>query len=216
MAEIRWFGHASFRIRAREATLILDPVPRSSGYRAEKQKADIVTISHDHPGHTATENISGDFKIIQGPGEYEMNEVFVTGIRTYHDEERGAQHGRNTVYLIEVEGITFCHLGDLGHRLTDEQVEALESVDVLMVPVGGGTILDAAKAAEVIGQIEPRLVIPMQYRTEYGDKDLDDLDRFLKEMGSQEVTPVDRLQIRQSDLPESTQVVVLEPAVTSR
>lgn len=216
MAEIRWFGHASFRIRAREATLILDPVPRSSGYRAEKQKADIVTISHDHPGHTATDNISGDFKIIQGPGEYEMNEVFVTGIRTYHDEERGAQHGRNTVYLIEVEGITFCHLGDLGHRLTDEQVEALESVDVLMVPVGGGTILDAAKAAEVIGQIEPRLVIPMQYRTEYGDKDLDDLDRFLKEMGSQEVTPVDRLQIRQSDLPESTQVVVLEPAVTSR
>lgn len=216
MAEIRWFGHASFRIRAREATLILDPVPRSSGYRAEKQKADIVTISHEHDGHTATENISGDFKIIQGPGEYEMNDVFVTGIRTYHDDQRGALHGRNTVYLIEVEGMTFCHLGDLGHRLSEEQVEALESVDVLMVPIGGGTVLDATQAVEVIGQVEPRLVIPMQYQTAYGDKDLDDLERFLKEMGSPEVTPVDRLQIRQSDLGETLEVAILEPAVSTR
>jgi L-ascorbate metabolism protein UlaG (beta-lactamase superfamily) len=194
----------------------MDPVPRSLGYRVDKQRADIVTLSHDHPGHTATEIISGEFKAVHGPGEYEMNEVFITGIRTYHDDKRGEVLGRNTAYLVEVEGMTICHLGDLGHPLTAEQVEALKSVDILILPVGGGSVLDAAAAAEVVGQVEPKMVIPMQYRTAYGDHDRDELDRFLKAMAVPEVTAIDKLTVRASDLRESTEVVALEPGVTTR
>lgn len=216
MAEIKWLGHACFRIRAREATILTDPVPRSLGYKVDKQRADIVTLSHDHPGHTATEIISGDFKLVDGPGEYEMNEVFITGIRTYHDNERGAQQGRNTVYIIEVENMTICHLGDLGHQLSEEQVEALTSVDILIVPVGGGTVLDGARASELVGQIEPKMVIPMQFRTPFGDKDREEVGRFLKELAAPDLTPVDKISVRQSDLRDSTEVVVLEPGVSTR
>lgn len=216
MAEIKWLGHACFRIRAREATIVMDPVSRSLGYKVDKQRADIVTLSHEHPGHTATEIISGEYKVVHGPGEYEMNEVFITGIRTYHDNRRGEEHGRNTAYLVEVENMTICHLGDLGHPLTAEQVEALSSVDILIVPIGGGTVLDAEGASEVVGQIEPKMVIPMQYRTPYGDSDREGLERFLKEMAVPEVRAVDKITIRASDLRESTEVVVLEPGVSTR
>jgi L-ascorbate metabolism protein UlaG (beta-lactamase superfamily) len=216
MAEIKWLGHACFRIRAREATIVMDPVPRSLGYKVDKQRADIVTLSHDHPGHTATEIISGEYKLVHGPGEYEMNEVFITGIRTYHDNHRGEEHGRNTAYLVEVENMTICHLGDLGHPLSAEQVEALSSVDILIVPIGGGTVLDAEAATEVVGQIDPKMVIPMQYRTPYGDSDREGLERFLKEMAVPEVRGVDKITIRASDLRESTEVVVLEPGVSTR
>jgi L-ascorbate metabolism protein UlaG (beta-lactamase superfamily) len=145
-----------------------------------------------------------------------MNEVFITGIRTYHDNRRGEEHGRNTAYLVEVENMTICHLGDLGHPLSAEQVEALSSVDILLVPIGGGTVLDAEAASEVVGQIDPKMVIPMQYRTQYGDSDREGLDRFLKEMAVPEVRGVDKITIRASDLRESTEVVVLEPGVSTR
>lgn len=216
MAEIKWFGHACFRLRAREATILMDPVPRSLGYKVDKQRVDIVTLSHDHPGHTATEIISGDYKLVHGPGEYEMNEVFITGIRTYHDNERGAERGRNTAYVFEVENMTICHLGDLGHPLSEDDIEALTAVHILIVPIGGGPVLNAEQASELVGQIEPSIVIPMQYRTPMGDHDRDELDRFLKEMAVQDVTPVDKLVVRPGDLGETTAVVVLEPGATAR
>lgn len=216
MAEIKWFGHACFRLRSREATIITDPVPRALGYKVDKQRADIVTISHDHPGHTATEIISGEYKVVRAPGEYEMNEVFITGIRTYHDNKRGEERGRNTIYIIEIENITICHLGDLGHSLSAEQVEALTAVDILIVPVGGGPVLDADKAAEVVGQIEPKIVIPMQYRNALGDHERGDLERFLKEMAVHDIVPVDKLTVKPSDLREMTEVVVLEVGATAR
>lgn len=212
MAEIKWFGHACVHIRAREATLMMDPVPRSLGYRFNKQRADIVTLSHDHPGHTATEVISTPFKLISAPGEYEINEVFIHGIRTYHDDQRGAERGKNTSYVVELEGMKICHLGDLGHELTDEQAEALESVDVLLIPVGGGPVLDAEVASRVVGQIEPRFVIPLQYRTQYGDQDRDEVTRFLREMAAGDVEPIERMNLRKSDVGDTaeTEVVVLE------
>lgn len=218
MAEIKWFGHACIHIRAREAAIMMDPVPRSLGYRFGKQRAEIVTLSHDHPGHTATQVISTDFKLVNGPGEYEISEVFITGIRTYHDDQRGAVHGKNTLYVVEAEGMTFCHLGDLGHELTEEQSETLQSVDVLFVPVGGGTVLDAAKAAAVVGQIEPGIVIPIQYRTEYGDKDREGVERFLQEMAAGEVEKVDKLTVRSSSATQAgeTEVVLLECSATGR
>jgi L-ascorbate metabolism protein UlaG (beta-lactamase superfamily) len=211
MAEIKWFGHACFRLRSRDATILTDPVPRSFGYKVEKQKVDIVTISHDHPGHSHIDLASGTPKLVDGPGEYEMNDVFITGIRTYHDDQNGSEHGRNTAYLFDLEDIVVCHLGDLGHSLTEAQVESMSSADVVIIPVGGGTTLDATKAVEVIGQLEPRIIIPMQYQTPFGDKQRDSLERFLKEMGVAEVIPRDKLTIRASDLGDTPEVVVLEP-----
>jgi L-ascorbate metabolism protein UlaG (beta-lactamase superfamily) len=209
MAEIKWFGHACFRLRSRDATILTDPVSRSLGYKVDRQRADIVTLSHDHPGHTNLDLVSTTPKLITGPGEYEMNDVFVTGVRTYHDDKNGAEQGRNTAYLFELEDLVVCHLGDLGHTLTEEQAEAMSKADVVIIPVGGGSVLDAAQAVEVLGQLDPKIIIPMQYQTEVGDRERDPLDRFLKEMGLTEVTPRDKLTVRTSDLGETPEVVVL-------
>lgn len=188
---------------------MMDPVPRSKGFRYNKQRADIVTLSHDHPGHTATDMISTDFKLVDGPGEYEISEVFITGVRTYHDNERGAVHGRNTVYVVEVEGLRICHLGDLAHELTDEQAEAIDSVDVLLTPVGGGPGLDATRAIAVINQIEPGIIVPIQYRTEFGDQDLDPVERFLQEIGASDAKPEEKLVVRKSTADDPEMSVVL-------
>ena len=211
MAEIKWFGHSCFRVRGREATVLLDPVGKTTGYSLSRQKADIVTISHQHPGHNAVGQVQEGYFLIDGPGEYEVSDVFVTGIRTYHDNKGGQVHGHNTVYLLELEELRICHLGDLGHALTEQQVEGLDDVDVLLVPVGGGNALDAQAANEVIGQIEPRIVIPMHYRTPGGDQGLDDLERFCKALGLENPVPQDRATIRKSDLPETVKVIILEP-----
>lgn len=211
MAEIKWFGHACFRLRSRDATILTDPMPRSFGYKVEKQKVDIVTISHEHSGHNNLDLASGTPKLVNGPGEYEMNDVFITGIRTYHDDKQGAEQGRNTAYLFDLEDLVVCHLGDLGHVLSEAQVESMSSADVVIIPVGGGTVLDAIKAVEVIGQLEPKIIIPMQYQTPMGDKQREPLERFLKEMGVTDITPRDKLIVRANDLGETPEVVVLEP-----
>ncbi|MDQ2683389.1 MAG: MBL fold metallo-hydrolase [Chloroflexota bacterium] len=161
MAELRWYGHNCFRIRSREATVIIDPVARQTGYQMAKQTADVVLMTHEHAGHTNLAAVKPEYQIVNGPGEYEMHDAFITGIRTYHDTEKGAVHGYNTAYLIELEGMKFCHLGDLGHALTQEQLEVLATCDVLMIPVGGGTVMPVEVAAAQIGELEPKVVIPM-------------------------------------------------------
>ncbi len=211
MAEIKWFGHSCFRVRGREATIVMDPVGRATGYALPKQKADIVTVSHPHPGHNALGQIQDGYFLIDGPGEYEVSDVFITGIRTAHDKVGGKERGYNTVYLLELEDLRICHLGDLGGPLTEEQVEGLDDVDVLLVPVGGGNALDTGGANEVIGQIEPRIVVPMHYRTAGGDGGLEDITRFTKELGLESLAPRDKLTVRKNDLPETVQVVLLEP-----
>jgi len=211
MAEFKWFGHNCFRIRAREATIITDPVARSTGYAMAKQTADVVTISHDHDGHSNLNAIKPEYKVINEPGEYEMHDVFVTGIRTFHDDNKGKERGYNTVYLIEVEGIVICHLGDLGHALTEEQAEAMSNVDVLLVPAGGGDVINVSQAADVVGQLEPKVVIPMQFATAQGDKVLGSLDAFGKALGIEIPAAEEKFVLRQSDLSETMKVVVLSP-----
>jgi len=211
MAEITWLGHACFRIKGREAVVLTDPLTPGSGYDMQQPQADIVTVSHDHRNHAALDLVKPGFRAITGPGEYEIHEVFISGIQTYHDNEQGKQLGKNTVYVIEIEDLVICHAGDLGHPLTDEQSESLSSVDVLIVPVGGGPTLDATAAAELIGQIEPSVVIPMQFRTERGDFERDPLEPFLKKFGIGEIEVKDRATLRKSDLSETLQVVILRP-----
>jgi L-ascorbate metabolism protein UlaG (beta-lactamase superfamily) len=211
MAEITWLGHACFRIKGREAVVLTDPLSLNSGYDMREPQADIVTVSHDHTNHSALELVKPGFRAISGPGEYEIHEVFISGIQTYHDNDKGKQLGKNTIYLIEIEDLVICHVGDLGHALTDEQSESLSSVDVLIVPVGGGPTLDATAAAELVGQIEPSVVIPMQFRTERGDFERDPLEPFLKKFGIGEIEVKDRAILRKSDLSETLQVVILRP-----
>ncbi len=211
MAEIRWYGHNCFRIRAKEATLVTDPVGAKTGYPPVRQPADIVTLSHEGPGTDGQAGVKGDFKLLRGPGEYEISDVFVTGIRTFRDDEKGAKAGYNTVYLIEIEGMTFCHLGDLGHGVDAEQAESLPDVDVLMIAAGGSP-MDQAKAAELVSVIEPKLLIPMQFRTDSGDRDREPLDGFLRQLGVAAPEPEDKLAIRSSDLSETMRVAVLRPA----
>ncbi len=211
MADITWLGHAMFRLRGKDATIITDPFDRSLGLELPRPKADIVTISHDHPHHNAVATLKGEPHVLRGPGEYEIKGIFITGISTFADNKKGAERGRNTAFLIELDDLIICHLGSLGHVLTTKQVEALSDVHVLLVPVGGQTTLDAAKAAEVIAQIEPRIVIPMHYRTGAEQVEGEDtLEKFAREMGLKEWTAQDRLAVRASDLPETTSVVVLD------
>jgi L-ascorbate metabolism protein UlaG (beta-lactamase superfamily) len=210
MADITWLGHAMFRLRGREATIITDPYDRTLGLELPRPTAHIVTISHDHPHHNAVAGVKGEPKVLRGPGEYEIRGVFITGIPSFADNKQGAERGKNTIYLYELDDLIICHLGSLGHVLTPKQVEALSEVHVLLVPVGGHTTLDAARAAEVIAQIEPRLVVPMLYRTGGEHADEETLDRFAREMGLKEWPAQERLAVKVSELPETTQVRVLE------
>lgn len=211
MAEIKWLGHNCFRIRAKEATVIIDPVDRVTGYAMPKQAADIVTLSHEHKGHANLNAIKAPYQVVNGPGEYEMHGVFITGMRTYHDAVKGAERGYNTCYLIELEGIIFCHLGDLGHPLSSEQAEAMSNADVLMIAAGAPGIITFEQAAEIVGHIEPKIVIPMQFATANGDKDAGDIEAFCKALGVALPESTDKLTIRHSDLGETTDVVVLQP-----
>jgi len=207
--EISWLGHSCFRIRGSHATIITDPYLPSLGYSLGKPTARIVTISHQHPGHSYVQGVGGEPKPVSGPGEYEISGVLIIGIATFHDRERGRRRGKNTVYLIEVDNIAVCHLGDLGHVLTVEQVEELGDVDVLLLPVGGVSTINAPMAAEVVRQLEPKVVVPMHYKTEVLNWELEPVERFLKEIGMERVVSQPKLSFTRSSLPASTQVFLL-------
>jgi len=210
LAEITWLGHACFRIKGKDAIVITDPYDKGLGLGTLNQRADIVTISHEHTHHNTLTGIKGEPFVVRGPGEYEVKGVFVTGVWSYADGEGGKKLGRNNIFLFHLDDLVVCHLGALGHTLNSHQLEALGNVDVVMVPVGGHTALSANKASEVISQLEPKIVIPMHYSTGRESPDLDTLDKFMKEMGLKEWTPQDKLTIKSSDLDETTQVIVLE------
>jgi L-ascorbate metabolism protein UlaG (beta-lactamase superfamily) len=208
--EISWLGHSCFRIRGSQATVITDPYSPDLGYSLGKPKAHIVTVSHQHPGHSYVQGVGGDPKLITGPGEYEISGLLIIGIATFHDGDRGNQRGKNTIYLMEIDEVSLCHLGDLGHMLTAEQVEELGSVDILLIPVGGVSTIDAPVAAEMARQLEPKVVIPMHYKTEALSWELEPVGRFLKEMGGEQVTSQPKLSFNRSNLPVSTQVFLLD------
>ena len=213
--EITWYGHSCFRLMERNmATVVTDPFDsKTIGYSPLKLKADIVTVSHEASGHNHTDVIKGASHTITGPGEFEIGGVFITGVQT--DGVGGSSKRktkgpvRNTLYVFDYDGITVCHLGDLEQVPTQTQIEALGTVNVALVPVGGGGGLNAAKAAEVISLIEPNIVVPMHYATPAAKVTLDSLNKFLKEMGlgKQEAQP--SLKVSRSGLPEETHVVVL-------
>ena len=208
--DLTWYGLSCFRIRGRQATVVTDPYPSAAGLRAPRWEGDLVTVSHHHPNHDQAALVRGA-TLIDGPGEYEVKGVGVLGVHSYHDGQAGQAHGPNTIYVIELDEVRVCHLGDLGHRLDDQTLEALDEVDVLLVPTGGGSALDGTQAAEVVRQIEPRFVVPMHFFTPGLKVPLEPLDRFLKEMGVAAPEPAPRLSVQASAGEYETRIVVLEP-----
>lgn len=210
--EITWLGHSCFRLRSREAAVVTDPCAKSTGYSIGRPTASIVTVSHDHPGHNNVAAVTGSPHVVQGPGEFEIAGVFIIGVRTYHDPEQGEKLGKNTAYVLEMEGVRICHLGDLGHIPTPVQVEELSGVDILLAPVGGGNTIGPSAAAEVVSLLEPKLVIPMHFQTPASKATLEPLERFLKEVGAptafDERQP--KLSATKSTLPHETKVQVLD------
>ena len=208
--DITWLGHSCFKIKGKQVAIITDPFPPDLGYSLGKPAADIVTVSHQHPSHSYVSGVDGEPRAVTGPGEYEIGGVLIIGIAAFHDEERGKQRGKNTVYLMEVDGVSVCHLGDLGHVLTAEQVEEIGDVDVLLLPVGGVSTINAEMAAEVIRQLEPKVVVPMHYKTPAISRELQPVEKFLKEMGIEHIDSRPRLSVTKSNLPPGTQVFLLE------
>jgi len=207
--DITWLGLSCFRIRGSQAVIITDPFPPGLGYTLGKQTADIVTVSHQHPGHCYDQGINSEHRLVKGPGEYEISGVLILGISTYHDSVKGQSRGKNTIYLMEIDGVNVLHLGDLGHALNDEQAEEIGKVEVLLLPVGGVSTINPAMAAEVIRKLEPKVVVPMHYRTAKGSPDLEPVENFLKEMGQAQVEPRPKLTISRNSLPLTTEVVIL-------
>jgi L-ascorbate metabolism protein UlaG (beta-lactamase superfamily) len=217
--EITWYGHSCFRLTERNyATVVTDPFDsKSIGYEPIKLRSDIVTVSHDAPGHNNTDAVKGTSHVIDGPGEFEIGGVFVTGVQT--DSTAGKKKGkskdgeapvRNTIYVFDYDGITVAHLGDLRDVPTQSEIESLGTINVALVPVGGGGGLNAAKAAEVISLIEPNLVIPMHYATPAAKVSLDALNKFIKEMGLSKAETQPSLKVTRSGLPDETHVIVLD------
>jgi L-ascorbate metabolism protein UlaG (beta-lactamase superfamily) len=207
--EISWLGHSCFRIKGKEAIIVTDPVSPSIGYPVSKTKSDIVTISHNHPGHSYTSSIDGEYKEIGSPGEYELKGVFITGMPTFHDKVSGAESGKNVVFVFEIDGVTLCHLGDIGHPLPSSLVEEIGDTGILFLPIGGVTTIDSNIASEIVRSISPKIVIPMHYKTPIAGEHLETLDKFLKKLGIKEITSQPKLTITRNTFSEATQVVVL-------
>lgn len=209
--EITWFGHSCFRLTERGlATVVTDPYDhRSAGYEQLKLRADVVTVSHEAPGHNFVSAVKGANHVITGPGEFEIGEVFITGVQTDGQGKRDPEEPRNTLYVFDYNGVTVAHLGDLRRVPSQAEIEALGTVHVALVPVGGGGGLTAAKAAEVVSLIEPGFVIPMHFATPESTLKLAPLSKFLKEMGLGDIEPQPSLKVTKSQVPEETRVVVL-------
>jgi len=205
--DLTWYGLSCFRITERgQATIVTDPFAENIGLPLPKLKGDIVTVSHQATGHNNIATVNGTQHVLDGPGEYEIGGVFIMGIVSPR-ESRDVL--RNTMFTYDYNGLTLAHLGDINAMLTQAQIDALGEVDVLLLPVGGGSTLNAAQAAELVSLIEPRIVVPMHYAQPRLAVELDELDRFLKEMGVTNVTPEVSLRVTNSSLPEETQVVIL-------
>ena len=216
--EITWYGHSCFRLTERNyATVVTDPYDNKSiGYDSLKLRSDIVTVSHDAPGHNNTDAVKGASHVIDGAGEFEIGGVFITGVQTdgsgsgKKKAKEKDKATRNTIYVFDYDGITVAHLGDLKEVPTQSEIESLGTINVALVPVGGGGGLNAAKAAEVVSLIEPNLVIPMHYSTPAAKVSLDALNKFIKEMGLSKPETQPSLKVTRSALPSETHVVVLD------
>ena len=216
LMDVTYLGHSSFKIKTKTATIITDPFDSQMvGLGYSGVEGEIVTVSHKHPDHNAVGKVSGIKKIVEGPGEYEISGISIIGYQSFHDSKNGEERGKNTIYVIEAEGLRIAHLGDLGHPISDHLVDEMGSIDILMVPVGGIYTIGPKEATEVCSKIDPYFILPMHYKApgmnEKEFASLEPKETFLKEMGlTVEILP--KFSIKKEDVidNQSTKVVVLE------
>jgi L-ascorbate metabolism protein UlaG (beta-lactamase superfamily) len=208
--DITWLGHSCFRIKGKEVVIITDPVNPNTGYSTGKLRGDIVTLSHSHAGHSYIEAMDGEYKVIKSPGEYEIKGIFINVFPSFHDNKNGAEKGKNNICLFEIEGLTICHLGDIGQTIPSNLTEEISDVGVLFIPVGGISTIDGSVAADIVRNLSPKIVIPMHYKTPEANKDLEPIDKFLKKMGIKEIESQVKLSVNRSTIPLTTQVIVLK------
>jgi len=219
MAKITWAGQSCFQIsvsgsKDNSADIVIDPYDEATGLKLPNFSADILLVTHNHHDHNNIKGIKGEPFVVQGPGEYEIKGVFINGLPSFHDNKDGKERGQNAIYTIDAEDMRFCHLGDLGQsELNPEQLDKIGQIDVLMIPVGGGGYtISSAEAVKIVGQIEPRIVIPMHYAVPKLKMEVDDVSKFLKAMGKPSVAAQDKLTIKASTLPkEGMEIAVLQP-----
>ena len=210
--EISWYGLSCFRLTERGmASVVTDPYDHNSvGFAPLKLRGEIVTVSHDAPGHNFVTSVKGRTRVITGPGEFEIGGVFITGVQTNRKGKQSTNELSNTLYVFDYDGITVAHLGDLQRVPSQTEIENLGGVNVVLVPVGDGKSLNASKAAEIVSLLEPGIVIPMHYQVPESNLELAPLNRFLNEMGVGEVEPIPTLKITRTSVPNEARVVVLK------
>jgi L-ascorbate metabolism protein UlaG (beta-lactamase superfamily) len=214
--QIQYYGHSCFKITTKpsgrgagDVVIFLDPFDKSVGLRPPQGSADLVLVSHDHPDHNNISAIKGEPNIIDIPGEYSAKGVNIVGLASFHDAKSGAERGLNTLFILESEDIRLCHLGDLGTDITEKQLEAINGLDILMIPIGGKYTIDGKKAAEIIRKIEPKIILPMHYKIKDSMVDLDDEKKFCAEIGNCPREKVSKLNIKKKDLEEKSMEVIL-------
>ena len=214
--KIKWLGHASFTITSDTGTKIVTDPYKAGGdysYGEINESADIVTVSHGHSDHNNVAAVRGNPKIVKGAVTEEIKGIAIKGIPSYHDDAGGRKRGQNTIFCFEVDGIRVCHLGDLGHLLSDEQIAEIGTVDILMVPVGGYYTIDARVATQVCNQLKPKVIIPMHWNLKWSFPEIASVDKFLQ--GKTNISQMDssEVEFKQGELPASTQIIVLKSAL---
>lgn len=209
--KIKWLGHACFLLTGENGIkIVTDPFDATVGYPIPAVEADIVTTSHDHFDHNYTDAVRGDFEVIDGIGDFYIKDIPIKGVKTYHDDAMGEKRGGNVVYIMKIDGLNVCHLGDLGHVLDEKTIEHIGPVDVLMIPVGGYYTIDAETAVKVIAQLAPKLIIPMHFKTPEIDFPIAGVDAFLDKIGGGQRSGSNEMEVTAKALAVPAQVKVLE------
>jgi L-ascorbate metabolism protein UlaG (beta-lactamase superfamily) len=208
--KITWLGHASFLLETEGIKILTDPYDDSVGYKPILFEVDIVTVSHEHGDHNNVESLRGNPEVVRGSGIFNVRGIKIRGVATYHDDEKGSKRGENTVYVIEAEKLVVCHAGDLGHTLSPDQVDAIGNVDVLLLPVGGTYTTDAVQADEVMQALNPRLVIPMHFKTASLDFPIDGVETFVSGRANAWHSRLAYIEVSNASLPKEREIAVLD------
>ena len=213
---IQYYGHSCFKITTKPAgrgkddvAVFFDPFDKSVGLRPPQGQADLVLVSHNHADHNNVEALKGEPYVIDIPGEYSAKGANIIGIASSHDDKNGAERGENTIYVLEAEDLRICHLGDLGSDLSEKQLEKINGIDILMVPIGGGYTIDGKKAVDIIKKIEPKIIIPMHYKIKGSTVNIDDEKKFCNEAGNCPKERISKINIKEKDLEGKNMEVVL-------
>lgn len=214
--QIQYYGQSCFKLTAKPAgratediTIFFDPFGKETGLRPPQGQADVVFVSHEHSGHNNVDALKGDPVVINTPGEYSVKGINVIGIDAFHDAEEGTLRGRSAIFILETEELKICHLGDLGADLTGKQLEEIDGVDVLFIPIGGKDTIDGKKAAELVRKIEPAIVIPMHYKVSGSTSEIEDEKKFCAEMGNCPKEKTAKLNIKKKDLEGKSMEVII-------